>query len=72
MTLTILCPPCRDEYAAWTSAPYLGSELTEYTVTDKREDLTRLNRDRFLHRVRTQQRLIRDHCTRSHAKGDAA
>ena len=69
MTLAILCPPCRDEYAAWTSAPYLDGELTEYTVTDKREDLTQLNRDRFLHRIRTQQALIVKHCTRNHHTG---
>ena len=59
-----LCPSCTREYHNWLTAGYLPGERTEYTLTDKRSDLTQINHDRWKHRIQTQLRLIRDHCAK--------
>ena len=63
MTLTIIrCDRHRAEYQAWLTAPYLHAERTEYTVTDKRADLTELNHERWKRRIQSQLRLITEAC----------
>lgn len=58
----IRCDKHRAEYQAWLTAPYLDGERTEYTVTDNREDLTKLNHERWKRRIQTQLRLVAEAC----------
>ena len=58
----IRCDRHRAEYQAWLTAPYLHAERTEYTVTDKRADLTELNHERWKRRIQSQLRLITEAC----------
>lgn len=62
MTRTILCDKHRAEHAEWLTAGYLPGERTEYTLTDKRADLTALNHERWKRRINTQLRIITEAC----------
>lgn len=66
-----LCAEHQAERNEWLTAGYLPGERTEYTLTDKSEDLTRLNHERWKRRIQTQLRLITQHCINKCEKGEA-
>ena len=59
-----LCQTCADEWVSWLH--YRPHYVAEYTLTDKREDLMAINRERWRSTILAQQSMIARHCKEKH------
>lgn len=59
-----LCQTCADEWVSWLH--YRPHYVAEYTLTDKREDLMAINRERWRSTILAQQSMIARHCEEQH------
>ena len=61
-----VCPECMPHWEAWLTSPALPSERKLFSLTDKPDDMERINYERWRDRVRSQLSIIESICKEKH------